>query len=46
MAKENATYVCKICGNRVLVIESGQGTLVCCGEEMKEELMGDNGEES
>ncbi len=37
MAKENSTYRCEICGNRVLVIESGQGVLVCCGEEMKEE---------
>ncbi len=28
-------YECKICGNKVEVIEVGGGTLVCCGKEMK-----------
>jgi desulfoferrodoxin-like iron-binding protein len=29
------TFQCKICGNKVEVIEVGGGTLVCCGKEMK-----------
>ncbi len=28
-------YLCKICGNKVEVIEVGGGTLVCCGKDMK-----------
>jgi desulfoferrodoxin-like iron-binding protein len=28
-------YRCKICGNKVEVIEVGGGTLVCCGKEME-----------
>ena len=28
-------YRCKICGNKVKVVESGGGTLVCCGVPMK-----------
>lgn len=28
-------YQCKICGNKVEVIEVGGGTLMCCGKEMK-----------
>ncbi len=28
-------YKCKICGNIVEVVHPAQGTLVCCGEEMK-----------
>jgi len=28
-------FQCKICGNKVEVIEVGGGTLVCCGKEMK-----------
>lgn len=37
MAVENygEVYQCKICGNKVEVIEVGGGTLVCCGKEMK-----------
>lgn len=27
-------YLCKICGNKVEVKESGKGTLVCCGQPM------------
>ena len=34
MAKLNAFYKCEICGNLVSVIESGKGTLVCCGQDM------------
>lgn len=28
-------YLCKICGNKVKVLEAGAGQLVCCGVEMK-----------
>jgi desulfoferrodoxin-like iron-binding protein len=28
-------YRCKICGNKVKVLESGGGALVCCGVPMK-----------
>ena len=28
-------YKCNICGNEVVVIEVGGGTLVCCDEEME-----------
>jgi len=28
-------YQCKICGNKVKVIEAGGGQLVCCGVPMK-----------
>ena len=28
-------YRCKICGNKVEVIEAGGGTLSCCGQEME-----------
>ncbi len=31
-------YYCNICGNKVEVLESGEGELVCCGEPM--ELIG------
>ena len=27
-------YLCEVCGNKVQVLESGSGTLVCCGEPM------------
>lgn len=27
-------YLCEICENRVKVLESGVGTLVCCGQDM------------
>ena len=27
-------YECEICGNKVKVLESGAGTLVCCGQPM------------
>lgn len=35
MTKVKEIYKCEICGNVVKVIESGKGTLVCCGESMK-----------
>jgi len=28
-------FQCKICGNKVEVIEVGGGILMCCGKEMK-----------
>lgn len=27
-------YLCEICGNKIEVLESGMGELVCCGEPM------------
>jgi superoxide reductase len=32
--KVGEVYKCDICGNVVSVLESGGGTLVCCGEAM------------
>lgn len=29
-------YVCKVCGNKVKVMEAGGGVLVCCGIPMKQ----------
>ena len=34
MADKGKTYRCELCGNVVLVLESGDGELVCCGEPM------------
>lgn len=34
MAKLNRFYKCEICGNVISVVESGEGTLVCCGQNM------------
>jgi desulfoferrodoxin-like iron-binding protein len=31
----NEKYRCNICGNEVMVIKVGGGTLICCGEEME-----------
>ena len=28
-------YLCGICGNKVKILESGGGTLVCCGQPME-----------
>ena len=28
-------YFCSICGNKIEVIENGEGELVCCGEPME-----------
>jgi len=35
VTKVGETYVCEICGNKVRALESGAGTLVCCGQPMK-----------
>jgi len=29
-------FICESCGNLVNLVLSGGGTLVCCGQEMKE----------
>ena len=34
MTNVGETYLCKVCGNKVKVLESGVGTLVCCGRPM------------
>jgi superoxide reductase len=33
--QQDKVYKCEQCGNVVYVLESGEGDLVCCGEEMK-----------
>ncbi len=35
MAQEGEVYLCEICGNKVKVLEAGEGELVCCQEPMK-----------
>ncbi len=35
MTQKNQIYKCKICGNIVEVLHEGEGTLVCCGQEME-----------
>jgi desulfoferrodoxin-like iron-binding protein len=32
--KLDEIYVCKTCGNKVKVIGTGEGKLVCCGKPM------------
>jgi desulfoferrodoxin-like iron-binding protein len=34
MTEVSEVYLCELCGNKVKVVESGAGTLVCCGEDM------------
>ena len=34
MTEVNEVYLCEICGNKVKVLESGAGTLVCCEQDM------------
>ena len=34
MTKKGQVYVCKICGNKVEVLEAGAETLVCCGQNI------------
>ncbi|MEJ2280656.1 MAG: desulfoferrodoxin FeS4 iron-binding domain-containing protein [Candidatus Bathyarchaeota archaeon] len=34
MTEEGQIYLCEICGNKVEILESGAGTLVCCGQDM------------
>jgi len=33
--KEFEIYRCKVCGNMVLLVKKGGGTLTCCGENME-----------
>lgn len=35
MTKIKEVYKCNICGNVVEVLEAGEGTLVCCGQDME-----------
>lgn len=44
MTKLREIYICDICGNIIEVLHTGQGALVCCGEEMK--LMEEKTEDS
>jgi desulfoferrodoxin-like iron-binding protein len=32
---EGDNLVCKVCGRRVKVMETGKGPLICCGKHMK-----------
>ena len=34
MAKKLEVYKCDVCGNIVELLHAGQGTLVCCGQDM------------
>ena len=34
LTKLGQVYYCPTCGNKVKVIETGVGTLVCCGKPM------------
>ncbi|WP_075866199.1 desulfoferrodoxin FeS4 iron-binding domain-containing protein [Carboxydothermus islandicus] len=34
MTQVGQIYLCEICGNKVEVLESGKGQLVCCGKPM------------
>ncbi len=40
MTQIKQIYRCKVCGNIVEVINTGAGTLVCCGQDM--ELLSEN----
>lgn len=35
MAEEGKKYVCRLCGQEVVVTKSGVGTLVCCDQPME-----------
>jgi len=35
MTKLGEVYKCAVCGNIIEVVHTGEGTLVCCGEDMK-----------
>ena len=35
MAKVSEVYKCALCGNIVEMLHGGDGTLVCCGQDMK-----------
>jgi len=34
MTKLDEVYLCEICGNKVKVVHTGAGKLVCCGKPM------------
>lgn len=36
MMKEHKSYMCEICGNKVIMIEDSGVPIVCCGRKMKE----------
>ncbi len=38
MTKQGEIYSCLICGNRVEIVGSGAGQLVCCGQPMEKLL--------
>ncbi|MCQ2410322.1 MAG: desulfoferrodoxin [Elusimicrobiaceae bacterium] len=40
MTQINDIYVCRICGNRVEVVNDGQGELICCGQPMHKAVAG------
>jgi len=40
MAEKLGIYKCEVCGNIVLVMHSGKGVLVCCGQPMKLQVAG------
>ena len=35
MTEKGQIYKCDICGNVVSVLETGDGDLVCCGQNMR-----------
>jgi len=35
MAQRNQVYKCEVCGNIIEVVHGGDGSLVCCGQDMK-----------
>ena len=44
MAEKLQIYKCALCGNVVEVLHGGQGTLVCCGEDMQ--YLAENGQDA
>ena len=34
MTKLNQVYICEVCGNIVEMLQTGEGELVCCGQNM------------
>ena len=44
MAEIGEVYKCDLCGNIVMVMHGADGTLVCCGEDMK--LLTENTEDA
>lgn len=34
--KAGEVYVCALCGNKVKVLEDGDGPIVCCGQDMEQ----------